>query len=150
MNSRCTRGRFRLGRADYVFAAFMAAMFALLGRQPANGRCARCGLSGVEDGVMTALRLVTMSDAALMVRRINRRAAARRLAELVQSGAVLADDYRVLTDHEDDIVAEAARALALRARGLRGTQRADNTVRGIIELDGDVELWAAKAGPVLH
>ena len=30
MNSRCTRGRFRLGRADYVFAAFMAAMFALL------------------------------------------------------------------------------------------------------------------------
>ena len=30
MNSRLTRGRFRLGKADYVFAAFMAVMFALL------------------------------------------------------------------------------------------------------------------------
>ena len=102
---------------------------------------------------MTALRLVTMSDAALMVRRINRRAAARRLAELVQSGVVFADDYRILTDHEDDIVVEAALVLACRARGLlagtRGQERIDNRVRGIIELDDDSELWAAKAGPVL-
>lgn len=31
MALRCTRGRFRLGKEDKVFAAFMAVMFALLG-----------------------------------------------------------------------------------------------------------------------
>ena len=95
-----------------------------------------------------ALTLITMSDAAVVVRRIKRRAAARRLAQLVQSGAVFADDYRTLTACEPDVVVEAALKLALRVRGLRNIIRVDNTVRGIIELDGDTELWAARAGSV--
>ncbi len=94
------------------------------------------------------LSLITMCDAAVVVRQIKRRAAARRVAQLVQSGAVFADDYRALTATEPDVVVAAALALALRARSLRKVVRRDNTVRGIIELDGDSELWAAKAGPV--
>ena len=97
---------------------------------------------------MTALTLTNMCDAAVMVRQIKRRAAARRLAELVQSGVLFADDYRLFTVTEPDVVVDAALALALRARGLRDVVRRDNTVRGIIELDGDRELWAAKAGSV--
>ena len=97
---------------------------------------------------MTALTLTNMCDAAVVVRQINRRAAARRLAELVQSGVLFADDYRLFTVTEPDVVVDAALALALRARGLRDVVRRDNTVRGIIELDGDRELWAAKAGSV--
>ena len=101
---------------------------------------------------MTALTLTNMCDAAVMVRQINRRAAARRLAELVQSGVLFADDYRLFTVTDPDVVVDAALALALRARslfaGTRGQERIDNRVRGIIELDGDRELWAAKAGSV--
>ena len=97
---------------------------------------------------MSGRALETMADAAVVVRRIRRRAAARRLAKLVQSGAVFADDFRALTDTEDDEVVDAALRLALRARGLRGQRRQDNTVRGIIELNQETGHWTAKAGPV--
>ena len=93
--------------------------------------------------------LVTMSDAAVVIRRIRRRAAARRLALLVQSGAVMPADYRVIFDGESDVVVDAALRLALRARELSRPMGARTSrVRGIIELQDDTERWAARAGSV--
>ena len=93
--------------------------------------------------------LVTMSDAAVVIRRIRRRAAARRLALLVQSGAVVPADYRVIFDGEADVVVDAALRLALRARELSRPMGARTSrVRGIIELNPDTEHWAARAGSV--
>ena len=93
--------------------------------------------------------LVTMTDAAVEIRRIRRRAAARRLALLVQSGAVLPADYRVIFDTESDVVVDAALRLALRAREKSSPMNGGTArVRGIIELQWDTELWAARAGSV--
>ena len=93
-------------------------------------------------------RLVTMADAAVEIRRIKRRAAARRLALLVQSGAVVPSDYRVIFE-EADVVIDAALRLALRARELSRPMGARTSrVRGIIELNPDTEHWAARAGSV--
>ena len=94
------------------------------------------------------MRLATMSDAALLIVQMRRRSAARRLAKLVQSGAVFADDYRALTECcGDDQVIETALTLALRARGLRDVARADNTVRGIVGFH-ESGRWSARAGGV--
>ncbi len=70
------------------------------------------GTSGV-----AALSLVTMADAAVVVRRFQRRTAARRVTQLVQSGAVFADDFKALIGDETDVVIAAHLKLALRARG---------------------------------
>ena len=97
---------------------------------------------------MAALSLVTMADAAVAMRRFQRRAAARRVTQLVQSGAVFADDFKALIGDETDVVIEAHLKLALRARGLRDVIRSDNTVRGILEFNPDTDLWGTKAGHV--
>ena len=94
-------------------------------------------------------QLVNMMDAAVLIRRIKRRAAARRLAGLVQSGAVSSEDYRVVFSECDDVVIDAALRLALRAREQSAPMNAGTAVvRGIIELQADRERWAARAGSV--
>ena len=94
-------------------------------------------------------RLVTLSDAAVEIRRIKRRASARRIALLVQSGAVSADDYRVAFDGETDAVVDAALLLALRHReASRPVGPGTACVRGIVELQEDTGKWAARAGSV--